>query len=59
MRDKDLYAQILGIKPPWIVREVELALPAGEVIVHLDLDSSSELACPVCGQPCPGYDTRP
>jgi len=59
MRDKELYAQILGIKPPWIVREVELALPAGEVIVHLDLDSSSPLTCPVCGEVSPGYDTRP
>lgn len=59
MRDKELYAQILGIIPPWIVREVELALPAGEVIVHLDLDPSFKLTCPVCGQPSPGYDTRP
>lgn len=59
MRDKELYAQILGITPPWIVREVELALPAGEVIVHLDLDSSFNLTCPVCGEASPGYDTRP
>lgn len=59
MRDNELYAQILGITPPWIVREVELALPEGEVIVHLDLDSFSELTCPICGQPSPGYDTRP
>ena len=58
MRDKELYAQILGITSPWIVREVELALPAGEVIVHLDLDSSFKLTCPICGEACPGYDTR-
>lgn len=59
MRDKELYAQILGITSPWIVREVELALPAGEVIVHLDRDSSFKLTCPICGEASPGYDTRP
>ena len=31
MRDKDLYAQILGIKSPWQVSGVELALSEGEV----------------------------
>ncbi|MBN2561170.1 MAG: transposase family protein [Phycisphaerae bacterium] len=59
MRDKDLYARILGITPPWFVRDVELTLQAGEVIVKLDFDSSTSLTCPVCGEATPGYETRP
>ena len=33
MRDKDLYAQILGLQSPWQVREVALHLEEGEVVV--------------------------
>lgn len=35
MRDKDLYAKILGVESPWRVTEVDLALDKGEVLVHL------------------------
>lgn len=59
MRDKDLYAQILGIASPWFVRDVELALQAGEVTVRLGYDPGTPLTCPVCGEVVPGYDTRP
>jgi transposase len=58
MRDKDLYAQILGITYPWVVREVELRLAEGEVVVHLDLAPDYALTCPLCGKAAPGYDTR-
>lgn len=58
MRDKDLYAQILGITYPWFVGEVELQLQEGEVIVHLELDPDYTLTCPLCGKATPGYDTR-
>ena len=58
MRDKDLYAPILGIAYPWFVGEVELQLQEGEVIVHLELDSDYTLTCPLCGKASPGYDTR-
>ena len=58
MRDKDLYAQILGITPPWFVQAVELELHQGEVTVKLDFDSSQPLTCPICGKVVPGYDTR-
>jgi hypothetical protein len=36
MRDKDLYAQVLGIKSPWQVSSAELALSDGEVMVHVE-----------------------
>lgn len=58
MRDKDLYAQILGIATPWSVAEVELDIKASEVVVHLALDPSYTLACPTCGESAPGYDSR-
>ena len=35
MRDKELYARILGIEAPWHVREVDLELQAGEDAVQL------------------------
>ena len=45
MRDKDLYARILGIEEPWFVREVDLQLQAGEVSVYLEFlkDSDSNI----------------
>ena len=58
MRDKDLYAQILGIQAPWLVREVALNLDEGEVVVHVHHDPQVPLSCPSCGADVPGYDTR-
>jgi transposase len=58
MRDKDLYAQILGLQHPWQVREVALNLSLGEVVVHVQHDPQVPLACPECGSEAPGYDSR-
>ncbi|MCA9438433.1 MAG: ISL3 family transposase [Candidatus Omnitrophica bacterium] len=58
MRDKDLYAQILGIQHPWVVREVDLNLKSGEVRVYVNHDPQVSLRCPECGSDVPGYDTR-
>ena len=58
MRDKDLYAQILGIQHPWMVREVALNLDGGEVVVHVQHDPQVRLTCPECGSEAPGYDNR-
>lgn len=59
MRDKDLYQQILGIASPWRVAEVDLDLRGEAVTVQVALEPGSELLCPECGRPCPGYDRRP
>ncbi len=59
MRDKELYAQILGIKSPWQVSRVELALSAGEVTVHVDQEPDARQYCPICARVSPGYDSRP
>lgn len=58
MRDKDLYAQILGIKNPWQVTGVELGLSEGEVTVHIEQEKGTNQCCPTCGMVSPGYDTR-
>lgn len=58
MRDKDLYAQILGIKSPWQVSEVDLNVPKGEVTVRVEQKDGVRSCCPNCGKESPGYDTR-
>ena len=58
VRDKDLYAQILGIKSPWRVSSVELALSEGEVTVHVEQKAGARRCCPTCGKDSPGYDSR-
>jgi len=59
MRDKDLYAQILGIKSPWQVTRVDLSVPEGEVTVQVEHAEGSMSCCPTCGKESPGYDSRP
>jgi hypothetical protein len=59
MQDKDLYSQILGISRPWTVAEVNLDLPGKQVVVRIQRDAAEVLACPTCGEPCPGYDSKP
>jgi transposase len=57
MRDRELYAQILGIQSPWKVKDVELELDGGEVRVEV-VHAGAALPCPCCGKSVPGYDTR-
>ena len=56
MQDKDLYAQILGIRDPWMVDRVELKLKEGEVHVWLMHDTSERWPCAECGNACSLYD---
>ena len=58
MRDKELYATILGIRAPWKVQDVELDPGAERVTVHIWHSPSLVLRCPECRKSCPGYDTR-
>ena len=38
MRDRDLYANLLGIEAPWHVRDIETRLEAGELAICISLD---------------------
>lgn len=58
MRDKELYTQILGIRSPWQVADVELSVEAGEVKVYVEPEPGAEHRCPKCGAVSPGYDRR-
>jgi len=58
MRDKDLYAQILGIRSPWQVVDVELLAEVSEVKVYVEPDPGVAFTCPTCEEACPGYDRR-
>jgi transposase len=57
MKGTQLYSQILGIRKPWKVMNVQLSLPDDEVQVTVVRDGG-KLTCPNCGQSCPGYDQR-
>jgi len=59
VQDRDLYAQILGVREPWRVERVELKLADGEVHVHLGHEEGLRWACPECGEPSPLYDHQP
>jgi transposase len=58
MKDKDLYAQILGIKSPWQVTGIELSVSEEEVTVQVEHEGGSRSCCPTCGKEQPGYDSR-
>jgi transposase len=56
MHDKQLYAQILGVRAPWQVVDVVLSMPAQEVRVVIRHDPDVALSCPQCGATSPRYD---
>lgn len=58
MRDKELYAAILGIQLPWQVTSVALDPKLEEVHVVIEAVQGTRFPCPQCQGPCPGYDTR-
>jgi transposase len=59
MQDRQLYQQILGIGPPWLVSRVELDLEAEEVHVYLGHTETASWCCPECGEVCPLQDHQP
>jgi transposase len=59
MQDRQLYAEILGIRAPWFVDRVELKLSDGEVHVHLEHREVEPWPCPECGEACRQYDHQP
>lgn len=59
MNDKQLYAQILGISPPWSVESVSLSLETNTISVGLSFDQSHTFVCPECKIGCPRHDKKP
>ena len=58
MNDKELYARILGLCEPWMVKEIEMDLPAEKIIIKLGKITGIYLSCPKCGKGCPIYDHK-
>ncbi len=67
MKSAKTFERLLGIKPPWGVREVVLRMDErhprrrGPVVggtVEIHVEHCGETRCPECGLPCPGYDKR-
>lgn len=58
MRDKDLYATILGIQSPWLVTEVLVDAKEQRVTVRISHSEIAEVHCSECGSACPRHDHR-
>jgi transposase len=58
MRDRDLYAKLLGIETPWFVRDVDTKLEAGKIEILIGFSEKAKTTCPECGVKCGRYDTR-
>lgn len=58
MRDKDLYAQLLGLAGPWGVVDVRVDHGVQSVTVLVSAEAGDRWPCPKCGQRSPGYDRR-
>lgn len=58
MRDKDLYAKILGLDDPWQVSEVHLDTTNCQVEIVVENMRLAELSCPECMEVAPCHDHR-
>jgi transposase len=58
MRDRELYAQILGIESPWKVENVELRPAEKLVLVTVERDRNAVLRCPECEAKGSRYDAN-
>lgn len=58
VKDTDLYSQILGVKDPWYVSKVDLAVVGGSGSIKIAVEVKGQLTCPACGAESPGYDTQ-
>jgi transposase len=56
MNDKELYSNILGIKPPWGVTAVKLDLPNKTVMIRVEYDKDKKVCCPECDKTGSIYD---
>lgn len=59
MQDRELYDQILGMKPPWSVSRVELSVERQQVDVFVEHPSGTLFSCPECAESLVCYDHTP
>lgn len=58
MDERSLYAHILNLTIPWLVKSLTLNENAGSVIVTVGIAENTQLTCPTCGKPCFIHDHR-
>ncbi|MEI8018406.1 MAG: ISL3 family transposase [Schlesneria sp.] len=56
MQDRELYQQILGLKTPWKVSEVELSIEQQQVDVFVEHPTGTKFCCPECQESLSCYD---
>ncbi len=56
MKDTELYAALLGLRPPWRIGEVKLDLAADRVDIRIEEAPGAKWNCPECGKVVPLYD---
>jgi transposase len=56
MNDKDLYSNILGIRPPWVVTDVKLDIPNKIVTIRVEYDKEQKVRCFECDETGSVYD---
>lgn len=59
MQDRELYDQLLGLKSPWSVSQVELNTEKQQVDVFVEHPAGTTFSCPECGQSLGCYDHAP
>ena len=50
MRDTELYTALLRLRPPWVIREVQLDLAADRVDVWFEEGTGAKWGCSECGR---------
>jgi transposase len=58
MKDTALFAQLLGLCPPWQVSKVTPNLEDKSLSITIDWPNGAQVACPDCGKACSIYDRR-
>jgi len=56
MKDTELYAALLGLRPLWRIGGVKLDLAADRVDIWIEEAPGAKWNCPECGKVVPLYD---
>ena len=56
MDDKILFTRILGIRPPWFIKELVVAEKEQRIDIYVDHEAGIRVRCPECNQFCGVYD---
>jgi transposase len=59
MDDKALFSKILGLRPPWFIKQVVVDESSQQVDIYLDHEPDIRVRCPVCDQFYGLYDHAP